>query len=215
MSDDIQKNDDNHGQIAQTVHGDQIFNRYTVINPKIRKFPTIKDPIKIAIINELFYDFVLQIYISFFIICFSIIPISMYSHIYNIKGMLTFTSSEHQIGYFLISFYYAFFSFIVILKIIFPLSAKLSVLFYKKPALTNSSFSNIKFSNIRKLTMSHNAIRNKLYLYQINKPTPIIFIINTFDDMLLINDVFEGYINSHDIPLIGKSLHTRLINSSI
>jgi len=197
MCDDMQKIEDNHGQIAQTVHGDQVFNRYTVINPKIKKFSKIKDPITIAIINELFYDFTILIYMVFFITCFSIMPISIYSHMYNIKNMFTITSSEHQIGYYLVYFYYALFSLIVMLKIIFPLFAKLSVMYYKKPTLTNSSFSNIKFSNIRKLTMSHNAIRNKLYLYQINKAKPIVFIINSFDDMLLINDVFEGYINSH------------------
>lgn len=195
MSDGIQKIDDNHGQVAQTVHGDQIFNRYTIINPKIQKFPTIKDPIKIAIINELFYNFTLLIYIGFFTMCFSIIPLSVYSHMYNIKDMITITSSEHQIGYFLVYFYYAFFSFIVMLKIIFPLFAKLSIRYYKEPTLTNNSFNKIEFSNIRKLTMSHNIIRNKLYLYKFNNPKPIVFIINSFDDMLLINDVYEGYIN--------------------
>lgn len=197
MSDDIQKIDDNHGQVAQTVHGDQVFNRYTVVNPKIRKFPTIIDPIKIAVINEFLYNFTLWIYIIFFSACFSVFPISIYSHIYNIENMFTITSSEHQIGYFLVYFYYAFFSFIVIFKIIFPAFAKLSVMYFKDPLLTNNSFSNIKFSNIRKLTMSHNVIRNKLYLYQINKPKPIIFIINSFDDMLLINDVYEEYLNSN------------------
>ncbi|MCF6245069.1 MAG: hypothetical protein L3J43_08525 [Sulfurovum sp.] len=197
MSDDIQKIDNNQGQNAQNVHGNQIFNRYTLTNPKTQKFPKIKEPIKIAVINELFYNFTLFNYIFFFIICFSFMPITIYSHMYNIQNMFTMTSSEHQIGYLLLYFYYGFFSFIIIFIIIFPFFSKLSVQYYKKPILTNNSFSKIKFSNIRKLTMSHNILRNKLYLYQIDKPKPIVFMINSIDDMLLINDVFEGYIYHH------------------
>lgn len=197
MSCDIQKNDDNYGQIAQTVHRDQIFNNYTVVNPKTQQFPTIKEPIKIAVINKFFYDSAQAFYILLFIVCFAIIPVTIYSHMYNIKNMFTMTSSEHQIGYFLLYFYYVLFSYIIIFKIIFPLAAKISIKYYRKPLLTNNSFSTIEFSNIRKLTMSHNVIRNKLYLYQIDKPKPIVFIISSIDDMLLINDAFEGYINAY------------------
>ncbi len=196
MCDDIQKVDDNHGQIAQTVHGDQIFNGYTIINPKIKKYPVIAEPIKIAIIHALIYNLAMYFYISLFIICLYLVPLSIYSHIYNINNMFTITSSEHQIGYLLMCFYYMIISFIVLVKIIFPFFAKLSVNYYKEPILTNDSFNKINFSYIRKLTISHNLLRNKLYLYQLNKPRPIVYIISDFDDMLLINDAFEGYINS-------------------
>lgn len=197
MSDDIQKIEDNHGQIAQTVHGDQVFNRYAIINPKNLKFPIIKEPINIATIHELIYGFTILIYIVFISSCIYIMPLSIYSHIYNLNNMFTITSSEHQVGYFLLYFYYAIISFTILLKIIFPFFANLSVKYYKGSALTNDSFDKVYFSSIRKLTISHNIIRNKLYLYLLNEPKPIVYIISSFDDMLLINDVFEGYINSN------------------
>jgi len=199
----------NNGRAANKdyIEHQQIFNRYTVSNPKTKKFPVIQNQIKIPVIHSLFYDLALKFFFMIILIIFVLMPLSIYSHIYNLQNDLTITSSQHQLGYLLVSVYYTFFSFAILLKGIFPLYAK----YMNNSILTNNSFDNIKFKDIRRLTMRSNIIRNKLHIYKINKSKPILFLINSFDDMLLINDAFEGYINSENTKK-NRTIHSRLIN---
>ena len=201
------------GNNARAANGNyiehqQVFNRYTVLNPKNKQFPVIQDEIKIPVINSLFYGLALKSFVIIIIIIFVFMPLSVYSHIYNLQNDLTITSSQHQLGWLLVFIYYTFFSFTILLKIVFPQWAQHIA---SNPALTNNSFGNIQFKDIRRLTMSSNIIRNKLHIYKINKSEPILFLINSFDDMLLINDAFEGCINSGNTKK-ERTIHSRLIN---